>query len=248
MAQVYKKLLNLDKNKKTTVHLVCSDRKNFGARVVMFDKPIRLLDWCEQNTVSNAINGGFFGNELNGVDNGLPVGEVWIGGEQLAPTNSKFDRGCLYINSQKEIRIGLRSSLPQRMDGDLLEVGPLLIEDGKLVCQSDSEGFAQEAEFFDNDVTVGRAQRVAIGYDKDTVWLAVSEGRSPSEAGLTLGEMANFILDLGASEALNLDGGSGSSLVINQKLVNKPRMGEDRDYREFPRGREIVTAIVLDSI
>ena len=238
--------LTLSYGASTSVHVVRHDRLSLRPRVVLFDKPMRLLDWCEQNNVENAVNGGFFGNEINGAEDGSPVGEVWIDGVSMAPSVSRFNRGCLYINRQGIVRIGLRDSLPKDIDGDLLEVGPLLIKDEKLVYKSDGEGFAAEAEFFDNDVTVGRAQRVAIATNSDYVWLAVSEGRSESEAGLTLGEMADFLLSLGATDALNLDGGSGSSLVLNQELINKPRMGEDRDFREFPRGREIVTAIILD--
>lgn len=242
------KRLTLSDGASTSVHVVRYDRSGLRPRIVLFDMPTRLLDWCEENNIANAINGGFFGNEINGADNGSPVGEVWINGVQKAPAVSKYNRGCLYVSCQGDVQIGLRSLLPKNIGGDLLEAGPLLISNGNIVLKSDTEGFSAEAEFFDNDVTVGRAQRVAIATNSDSVWLVVSEGRSESEAGLTLGEMADFLMSLGATDALNLDGGSGSSLVINQKLINKPRMGEDRDYREFPRGREIVTAIALDNL
>lgn len=229
----------------TTIHVVELSQKALQMRVVCFDKPTKLLDWCEANNVTGAINGGFFGNEINGAENGVPVGEVWIGGVQVAKTMSAFDRGCLYIDSKGEVHIGPRSKFPSIVDGDLLEVGPQLIKDGELVFESDIEGFSAESNFFDNDVTAGRAQRVAIACSDETVWLVVSEGRSPTEAGLTLGEMTQFLLELGVQQALNLDGGSAASLVIDQKLMNKPRMGADRDFREFPRGREIVTALVF---
>jgi len=238
--------VTLADGRETTVHVLRVSRKALRLRVVRFDRPTRLLDWCQQHAIPNAINGGFFGNDINGAENGAPVGEVWINGQKIAKTMTQFDRGCVYISKQGEIRIGPRSTLPKRIDGDLLEVGPLLINEGKPVLELNDEGFSAEANFFDNDVTIGRAQRVAIACDSDTIWMAVCEGRSPTEAGFTLGEMADFLKSLGARDALNLDGGSGSSLVIDHKLINKPRMGADRNFREFPRGREIVTAIILE--
>jgi len=239
--------IQLTDNQETTVHIVQYDRRVTRPRVVLFDEPTRLLDWCKANNVADAINGGFFGNEVNGAENGKPVGEVWTDGQQVSKTMSRFDRGCLHIDEHGRVTVGYRSAFPQNIVGDLLEVGPLLLKNAALVFESDVEGFSAEANFFDNDVTIGRAQRVAVAHDEDSVWFVVSEGRSPTEAGLTLKEMAEFLLTLGATHALNLDGGSGSSLVLDQKLINKPRMGADRDYQEFPCGREIVTALVFDN-
>lgn len=230
---------------KTTVHVVRLPREA-GLRVALFDRPTRLVDWCEANDVQNAINGGFFGNEGNGAENSKPIGEVWINGKRVSKTASAFDRGCLYIDQRGQIHIGIRSSFPECIDGSLLEAGPLLAKDGEPMLQFDEEGFSAEANLFDNDVTIGRAQRVAIARNATSVWLAVSEGRTPTEAGLTLNEMTNFLLSLGVQDALNLDGGSGSSLVIDRKLINKPRMGADRNFREFPRGREIVSALIFE--
>lgn len=243
--KIQKRRVQLADGKETTVHLVQYERTVIHPRVVIFDAPTRLLDWCEANNERDAINGGFFGNEVNGAKNGMPVGEVWINSQQLSTTMSQFDRGCLHIDAQGGVAVDFRSAFPEKVEGDLLEVGPLLIKNGALVFESDTEGFSAEANFFDNDVTVGRAQRVAIAHNQETVWFVVSEGRSPTEAGFTLWEMADFVLGLGATHALNLDGGSGSSLVLDQKLINKPRMGADRNFQEFPRGREIVTAVVF---
>ena len=68
------------------------------------------------------------------------------------------------------------------------------------------------------------------------------DGRHDDEAGLTLEELADVLLDLGARSALNLDGGGSASLVCHGQLVNRPR--EDHGY-DLLDGRPIATALVL---
>lgn len=231
-------------NLETTVHVVQYDRTKIHPRVSLFKNPTRLLDWCEAQSAPNAINGGFFGTQKNSGANGAPLGELWIQGEQVAETASKYERGCIAVINQR-VSIGLRGSFAKNIDGDLLEAGPLLLSNGTIITDYAQEGFSAEAALFDSDVTIGRAPRVAIACNEAKVWLVISEGRSSSEAGLTLGEMAQFLHSLGAKDGLNLDGGSASSLVLDYKLINHPRTGADDGFHEFPRGREIVTAITF---
>jgi exopolysaccharide biosynthesis protein len=109
--------------------------------------------------------------------------------------------------------------------GDVLHAlsgGPRLVKDGK-VCVTAAE------EKFRNDVAVGRAPRTAIGItgNRELLLLAV-DGRRPSHSiGLTLPELAQWMIDLGATEAMNLDGGGSTTLVINGK-VEIPSTGTER--------------------
>ncbi len=50
------------------------------------------------------------------------------------------------------------------------------------------------------------------------------EGRNKTESipGLTLQEVANRLLEIGCSEAINLDGGGSSCMLINGKETIKP--------------------------
>lgn len=227
--------------RETTVHIV----QVSGLRVELFDKPTKLLDWCELNEQPNAVNGGFFGTPENEAADGVSTCEVWIGGKKLSKSESKYDRGCLHIDQYGKISIELRSAYPVEIEGDLIEAGPILVKDGLAVKDYRSEGFSDEAELFDADITVGRAQRVAVATGRQSTWVVVSEGRSPEEAGLTLPELSDFLVEMGAGWALNLDGGSASSLVLDGKLINRPCMDKDKNYKAFPRGREIISALTL---
>ena len=61
-----------------------------------------------------------------------------------------------------------------------------------------------------------------------TVLVLVVDGRSNNSKGLTLQELATYFLRLGARDAVNLDGGGSSVMVINGEIVNKPSDGRER--------------------
>ena len=74
--------------------------------------------------------------------------------------------------------------------------------------------------------------RTAVGIDHDTgeVLLLVVDGRSVASRGYTMVELANLMVDLGADEALNLDGGGSSTMVARvaggaRRVVNTPSDG-----------------------
>jgi hypothetical protein len=81
----------------------------------------------------------------------------------------------------------------------------------------------------------GRHPRTAIGYTADRkVLLVTVDGRSTSYPGVTQTELANILLELGVTDAINLDGG-GSTAMIKKDLVsgatqvvNKPSDGQER--------------------
>lgn len=76
--------------------------------------------------------------------------------------------------------------------------------------------------------------RTAIGIDRDTneVLLLVVDGRQSTSRGLTMVELAQMMTDLGADEALNLDGGGSSTMVAREdgslQVQNTPSDGSLR--------------------
>ena len=72
--------------------------------------------------------------------------------------------------------------------------------------------------------------RTALGYNADKLFLVVADGRQPKySTGLTLYELASILGELGATEAINLDGGSSSTFVVNDQVVNKPSGQRERE-------------------
>jgi exopolysaccharide biosynthesis protein len=62
---------------------------------------------------------------------------------------------------------------------------------------------------------------------------------------MTLPELADTLIALGATEALNLDGGGSASLVYAGRLRNRPREEHGVDLLD---GRPILSAIVLEAL
>lgn len=73
-------------------------------------------------------------------------------------------------------------------------------------------------------------QRIAIAQMGPLSYLVVTtEGpENPGSTGLTLPEFAQVLYDLGAQNAYNLDGGSSSSLILNNKKINSLSTGKIR--------------------
>jgi hypothetical protein len=95
--------------------------------------------------------------------------------------------------------------------------GPVLIQDKKIrITNKEEQMFAGGEK--------DRHPRTAMGYTKDRkLIILVVQGRFPGVAeGVTLAEEAQILLDLGCVEALNLDGGGSSCMLINGKQTIKP--------------------------
>jgi hypothetical protein len=97
--------------------------------------------------------------------------------------------------------------------------GPGLVEDGQRLGTSRwrAEGFAATH-------TDARHPRTAIGFDRfGTSFLLVVDGRQPGySVGATHAETAAVMEAFGVTDAVMLDGGGSTQLVINGALVNRP--------------------------
>lgn len=73
--------------------------------------------------------------------------------------------------------------------------------------------------------------RTAVGLSSDgrTAYFVVTDGRREGIPGLTLPELAKFMHEeLGACEAMNLDGGGSSAMWVRDAIVNVPSDGKER--------------------
>ena len=109
--------------------------------------------------------------------------------------------------------------------------GPRLLRAGRVSIPARREGFAPaQAPSFFGSFVAGRNPRTLAGVRADgTLLLVTVDGRRPGwSAGMTLRESALLMRSLGARDALNLDGGGSTTMVVRGEVVNRPsdRVGE----------------------
>lgn len=91
-----------------------------------------------------------------------------------------------------------------------ISAGPTLLVDGKESIAPASEGFRDPGLY-------GYRMRAAMGVTADNKLLLLTTGRPVS-----LHELARIFQELGAVDAVNLDGGSSSSLTYNGSILTRP--------------------------
>jgi hypothetical protein len=98
---------------------------------------------------------------------------------------------------------------------NILAAGPLLVANGQVVLNAAGEGFSQA--FIQQ-----RASRSAIGVLPDGRWVVAAVHNRAGGPGPSLAEMAQLMRSLGPVQALNLDGGSSTSLALGGMLIDRP--------------------------
>ena len=220
-------------------------RASTRVRVLYFPRPERLDVWCRRNGVEEAVVAGFFLR-----DPYRPLGEVWIDGRPVdhEPVAAPYAaRRASVVIDDDGVRLAERDAAPARPLGDLVQAGPLLVADGAVVFDAvaDREGFSAGAGQFDSDITAGRYPRAALGVSSESlVTLACDGRRSNVDGGLSLLELAQAMVELGAESAINLDGGGSTTLVHRGHLLNRPYSTQDQPA---PESRTVVTALAFET-
>jgi Exopolysaccharide biosynthesis protein related to N-acetylglucosamine-1-phosphodiester alpha-N-acetylglucosaminidase len=96
---------------------------------------------------------------------------------------------------------------------------PRIVRDGKSVAE-----YADIVEGTFPSFSAHRHPRTAVGISRDnsTLYLMTVDGRRESDGGMTLPELAQAMISLGAYEAMNFDGGGSTTMVVEGKVVNRP--------------------------
>lgn len=94
--------------------------------------------------------------------------------------------------------------------------GPQLIRNGRIEITNAAEKILPS---FVSD----HHPRTAIAKLKSgQILLVVVDGRQADSVGMSLNMLSDLLIEFGAVEAINLDGGGSTAMVLRNKLVNKP--------------------------
>jgi hypothetical protein len=168
-----------------------------------------------------AVNGDFFTPE--GDPLGVEVSEGALRGTRSRPVLAWKPGELPWIGpvdwAGDSVRVGdwAVSDRAPDPDAEMVAGFPLLLSEGAVV--GDLEVAARP------DWAGERHPRTAVGLDSDlrTLWLVVVDGRREGAAeGMSLPELAGLLRALGADNALNLDGGGSSVMVIRGATVSHP--------------------------
>ncbi len=165
---------------------------------------------------------GLIKGKVIGIIHDKPFVVVGPGQAVLTATGdkqSKLDQ--LKIGDELTVSVGVEGFDWNKVD-NVIGGGPAIVKNGRVSVEPLKEKFG---EAFSN----ARHPRTAIGSTKDgDVFMVVIDGRQPMSRGVTLAELAAEMVRLGCDNAINLDGGGSSTMVIGGVVMNRPSDGKER--------------------
>lgn len=175
---------------------------------------------AKKNGAVAAINAGGFSDKGWTGTGGAPMGFIIHEGKVAFNTvkSEKVRQDTVAFTKDGMLIVGKHtvSQLKKLGVTEGVSFGPPLIVNGKPTITKGDGGW-------------GIAPRTAIG-QKETgeVLLLVIDGRSLDSFGATLKDVQDILLNYGAVNAANLDGGSSTTMYFNGSVINKPsdKLGE----------------------
>lgn len=192
----------------------------------LFSMGQQICDIADRYDATVAMNAsGFIDPEGHG-NGGTPYGYLKVDGEKL---QDAYGGEYKIIGFDNEDRMQIGSTSITKNLRDAVEFGPALIVDGEQLVKS-SAGW-------------GLQPRSAIGQTDDkTVLMLVVDGRQPGHSlGCTVLDSTEIMLRYGATQAINLDGGSSSIMYYNGREITSPTNASGN-----PSGRYLPCAFLAE--
>lgn len=207
------------------IEIVDVKKSHFKAKIMIVKDPKRVVVGSSPTLSKSGITltqivknykalggvnaGGFIYEDDVGVG-GKPTGVVVENGEVIYAENGYNtyrvvgidDKGVLIIHNSMTLDAIKKSNLLSAVS-----FGPSLVINGVPIVSGGT----------------GLQPRSAIGQRRDgSILLVVIDGRQATSLGATMLELQNLMIEYGAYNASNLDGGYSSSMVYQNKLINNP--------------------------
>ena len=228
------------------------------------DRKETLSQFSTNNKATVVVNGGYFLMNKNPTEH---VGLLYVNNQTISPAlkslirnNKRYftARGALGFLDNGDIDIAWVTSrndslfyFPEPVENspdkpvnsfdftksllwdvdDAIHAGPVLMHNGEIRITTNEE------VFFGSSIPKIHP-RTAAGYRKNgELVLLVIDGRQVNSRGVDLMELAIIMKDLDCIEAINLDGGGSSAMVVDGKLINRPSGTSSQ--------REVMSAIAI---
>lgn len=216
--------------------LILSDTSTYDISVLNAVRPVNSIacytsDWGKTTKTNSEgaeiilqnVNLPFRANkEISGI-----VSDIKLG---ASSKDNIIPLGGLVISSREDIakeitakvKIGDRLKLKFRLSEQVFNNASFMITGGGVLLLDGKKNttFSKNLSkpYIDN-----KNPRTAIAWNHDNLYLVVADGRSATSIGMSFSEFADFLLnELKAENAVNLDGGGSSTMVVKGNIVNHP--------------------------
>ena len=226
--------------------------------LVLYDSHFHSVTLTMPNGVEVVVVGPQSQRKVTAIDDKTGSRRIPADGYVLSASGKK--REALLANLSVGDAVQIRETvIPERVgDSALWEScehiiggGPLLLRDGTAPTTK-----AYHAEGFDKTFHSFWHPRTAIGKKADgtLLFVTITAADAGVRRGVTLPRLAALFAEWGATDALNLDGGNSSMLIIRDKVVSvksreKPQKTArgNRRVRPMPKqqGRAIADALLI---
>lgn len=223
------KLLKFGVHHTNKTELFDIESSNFNGKLLVIEDPTRIKvgysnqipragqttsSIAKRNGAIAAINGGGFIDTKWAGTGGAPLGFIisdgkYISGESKDKTTK---RDTIAFTEDGMLIVGKHSlnDLKKYNVKEAISFGPPLVVNGKPTIKNGDGGW-------------GISPRTVIGQRSDgSVLFLVIDGRSIKSYGATLKEVQDIMIDKGAVNAANLDGGSSATMYYDGKVINTP--------------------------
>lgn len=194
------------------VHVTRIDMRHPNTIVIATDRTERGLtvsELAKKTKAIAAINGDYFDPQQNPIGKSVGACGLWWKGSSVQRNQGLVGvgrgRAEIQRNTQKT-KWWMRGAVSG---------WPMLVENCEVI--HDLPG--------SDTFTRAPHPRTAVGKSRDgrMLYFVVADGRRTGVPGMTLPELAEFLVnELGVCEAMNLDGGGSSAMWIGDKIVNRP--------------------------
>ena len=213
----------------TTIHVArvkIADPTQLRTAVTPKGKTNKVSTLARQNNAVVAIGGEYFSNEKGGYV--LRMGQVQD--NRKKPRNS---RDMLCVDAAGNFHILIRSAANKEFANQLkalteaeaplvnvFNFGPALVIDGQM----------QEIPKKYSYNPGGREPRCAIGQlgELEYLLVVVDSNKRDGKGGLSMGKLAQFMLEQGCVQAYNLDGGNSALMVFHDKNYSNKSFEAER--------------------
>lgn len=179
-------------------------RENFNK-----EPGLQLYQIAEKYKAVAAINGGAFSDGGGTGNGGMPLGAVVSDGKVLHYGSAGDENTTVGFTHEHKLVVGefSRDQLKNLNLRDAVTFGPALVINGE-ACEV-------------SGISSGLNPRTAIGQREDgAVLMLVIDGRQVNSMGATHADLMKIMLEYGAVNACNLDGGSSSIMYHEGKYLN----------------------------